>query len=184
MRRPARRFSPLNLSVAVLLLLLAIGGFWWRQGQLDSAALTPQTPSSEAALVFDYAGILQEERAEADGRLQALRRRCGVEMAVVTVGALPEDMTIGALARILIERWQIGRNGMRGGILLLMAQEEKLVRLQATAGLADVFSDGFCREIEGKLRTCLSRGQPAEGLSTAIAAVEGRIRANKPPPSR
>lgn len=183
MGRLAGQLSPLNLSIAVLLLLVAIGGFWWRAHRFEPASPPPDRPSAQDMAVYDYAGILRAERAETAARLRSLQRRCGFEMLVVTVGALPDGMAIDMLARTLLDNWQIGRND-RGGGVLVVATREKRARLLVTGTLADVFSGAFCARIERELLPAyLSRDEPAAGISAVLDAVENRFRESEPPPA-
>ncbi|KAG1270937.1 hypothetical protein G6F65_012750 [Rhizopus arrhizus] len=96
-------------------------------------------------------------------RTQALQlqARTGAQLQVLVVDQVGDE-GIEAYAQRVFEQWQLGRAGVDDGVLLLVAVQDRRVRLQTGYGL------------EGD-RAALPRGRPRPG---AAGWNEGRGRAD------
>ena len=94
MTRLAKQFKPLNLTAAVLLLLMAAGGFLWRSQQISNDILGETRPSDPTTLVFDYARLLSENEPSLNRALKSLNEAHELETIIVTVENIPDELTM------------------------------------------------------------------------------------------
>lgn len=93
--------------------------------------------------VVDQAGILPPEtEAELDGKLAALEQATTDQMVVVTVPSL-QDYEIEEYGYQLGRHWRIGQKGEDNGVLLLVAPNERKVRLEVGYGLEPILTDAL-----------------------------------------
>jgi len=97
--------------------------------------------------VSDFAGILDEAtKAELDGQLDELERKTSSEVAVVVVKSL-DGMTVEDYADRLFKAWGIGQAKQDNGVLVLVAPNEREMRIEVGYGLEGVLPDGLAGEI-------------------------------------
>jgi len=91
--------------------------------------------------VNDFAGALAPDvRAGLEARLQAYERETGNEMAIAIFPSLG-DRTIADLAVRLFEQWGIGQRNRNNGILVVVAIQDRQVRIEVGYGLEGKVSD-------------------------------------------
>ena len=103
----------------------------------------------------------------------ALEKSGGIELAVVTINSLDnqpiEDYSIG-----LAEAWRVGKKGSDTGIILLLAVQDRMVRIEVGYGLEGDMPDGLTGSILDKyVLPDFREGNFSSGLlkgSRAIAA--------------
>jgi uncharacterized protein len=117
------------------------------------AALLIAAPSAFAAspapvgYVNDFAAIV-DEPAETylQSFLNTLERDTSAEVVVVTVKSL-EGMTIEEYANRIFNEWGIGKKQHDNGVLLLVAQDNRSVRIEVGYGLEHLIPDGLAGDI-------------------------------------
>ncbi len=91
--------------------------------------------------VNDLAQVIQPAaREKLEGLLVAVEQRTGVEIAVATVPSL-EERPIEDYAVDLYQQWGIGKKGIDEGALILVAPNEKRVRIEVGYGLEGALND-------------------------------------------
>ena len=99
------------------------------------------SPGQPAGFVSDFAGILAfEQRQSLEDKLVAFERETGDEIAVVTIPGLKGD-TIENFAVQLFQEWGIGKKGKDNGILILVALDDRRMRIEVGYGLEGVLTD-------------------------------------------
>ena len=172
MGRLAGQFKPLNLIIVVLLLVVAVGGFIWRGRQINPARLDEERPDGQFQFVYDYARVFEKPPTDLNRFLEYIRSNHAIETVVVTYSKSPDDMTLPALARDLIEKWQIGQSLNGGGILLLVAVSDRNLHIGVSDGLKEIFTEQFRRHMQNwHWRTLVS----AENIEPALSAVAAEI---------
>jgi hypothetical protein len=174
------RASVLKNRWAVLLILCWVGLLSSRSlPQAEPLAFQPdrilKARPPGKALVHDYAHILPDALDYSNDYLARIRDRYRIEAMIVTVPRSGADRTIEMLANELFERWQIGRQSDDRGILLLLSDERKQVKLEVSKELEDVFTDAFCGYIEDlQLKPYFLAGQLGTGLLAVMEEIENR----------
>lgn len=136
--------------------------------------------------VVDRADLLSpgaEQSIAAD--LAALEQRTGVQVAVLTVPSLEGDPLEDFSLRVA-EAWQLGRAGVDDGALLLVARDDRQMRLEVGYGLEPRLTDLASRRIlddvvRPRFRAGDYEGGVAAGVSAVMAVVEQGESALPPP---
>ena len=88
--------------------------------------------------VNDYAEIISPAvEVELETRLENFTASTGNELAVVTLSSLEGD-TVENVAVALFGQWGIGQKGKDNGVLLLIAPNERELRIEVGYGLEPV----------------------------------------------
>lgn len=94
-----------------------------------------------SGLVNDFASVIQPgAKGKLEGLLQAIERNTGIEIAVVTVSSL-DERPIEDYAVDLYQKWGIGKKGKDEGALILVAPNERRVRIEVGYGLEGAIND-------------------------------------------
>ncbi len=106
---------------------------------LTAGAVSAQSyPVRIATYVNDYAGVLSDDTTAELNRLLAGADANGVEMAVVTIRRIADyntgDTTIESFATRLFNTWGLGDAATNRGVLLLVALDDRKVRLELGRG--------------------------------------------------
>lgn len=129
-----------------------------------------------AGRVTDAAQILTpEQEAGLSDRLAALERATTHQMVVATVPTLG-GQDIAAYTTHLANRWGIGRRGHDDGVVLLVAPDERKVRIAVGRGLAAVLTDALCQQIiDERMLPRFRQGDVAGGIDAGLAALITRL---------
>lgn len=139
--------------------------------------------------VNDFAGVLDANtRAHLDGRVQAYERETHNEMAIAIFSSLG-GRTIEDLAVRLFEQWGVGKRAQNNGILLVVAVQDRRVRIEVGYGLEGKVPDAQAgRIIRDIIAPKFRQGDYAGGLEAAIDELSrltgGTAAAPLPPSSR
>ncbi len=134
-------------------MLRAFGIGVWLLSLCWSALLHAQPPlPALTGRVTDLTGTLKPtERQQLDAQLADLERRKGSQLVVVMVASTqPEPISDYAIR--LAERWKIGRAQEQGkkvddGVILLVAKDDRKVRIEVGYGLEGAIPDGLAKRI-------------------------------------
>jgi len=168
-----RRFP----SAAVLLTAAALAALAGCSAGDRGAAL----PSRPAGPVADYAGILNAStRAELDSLCRDLEASGKGILVVATVKSLEGDSVEGYGHR-LATNWGIGHKGKDDGVLLLVAPNERKVRIEVGYGLEGILPDGRCGGIiRGAIIPEFKRGDYGEGTRAGAREIAAVLRGDAP----
>lgn len=130
-----------------------------------------------AGRVNDYARILSPEAtARLEQQLAAFEQEQSTQLVVLTVPSLQgEDMAQFAIR--VAEQWQIGHKGKDNGVLLVLAQAERTVRIEVGMGLQGALPDiTAARIIRDVMRPLLRSGDFDRGVEAGIDAIMAATR--------
>jgi uncharacterized protein len=138
----------------------------------------PERPSGP---VLDLADILPPvEEVELDRRLRDLNARTGDALIVVSVKSLGGE-SIENYSYDLFNKWGIGSAESMRGVLLLVAHEERKVRIEVGCGLESTISDVTAGRIIRNSVTPRYRGGDLPGGTLAgVDALLERLALPKP----
>jgi uncharacterized protein len=172
--------ASLRLVAAMALALVACS-----DGQASNAANSNQTSIAHSATaselpltgrVTDAADILNDsQEAALTRRLQLLELKTGHQMVVVTVPSLGgEDVAKYTLR--LANRWGIGRKTFNDGVVLLLAPNERKVRIEVGLGLERTLPDSLCSAIMEKVMMPKFRiGDLPGGIDAGVTSLIERL---------
>lgn len=133
--------------------------------------------------VVDLTGTLDPATIAAlDARLADLEARKGSQVAVLMVpGTAPE--TIEQYALRVAEDWQLGRAGVDDGALLVVAKDERRLRIEVGYGLEGALPDVTASRILREIITPYFRaGDYAGGVRAGVERMVGVIDGEPLPP--
>ena len=97
--------------------------------------------------VVDLAGMVDEgARGRLEARLAAYEEETGSQIAVLTVPDLDGEPIEDYSMRV-VETWKLGRADVDDGVLLLIAQQERRLRIEVGYGLEGTLTDAYSRRI-------------------------------------
>ncbi len=156
-------------------------------GVLAPAAAQDLQPVPEfSARVIDQTGTLTAgEQAELEQKLLAFEQRKGSQVALLMVPTTQPE-TIEQYGIRVAEAWRPGRADVDDGVILLVALQDRTVRIEVGYGLEGVLPDAIARRIIDETITPLFRQQDlsggiSAGLSRIMQVVDGEP---LPPPDR
>ena len=140
--------------VAAVLLALGGLGYWWQSpgGLFDrraTAAPVAAVQSSAAvraviAPIMDEAGLLSDQtEAQLTSKIVALKAELGPEIVVLTVMSL-DGQAIEDFALQRFNLMGIGDRERNDGVLIVVAPNEKKVRIEVGRGLTSTLSNETC----------------------------------------
>lgn len=127
--------------------------------------------------VIDQTGTLDAEQAGAlQARLAEFEAQHGPQIVVVIVhSTLPEDIT--DYTQRLGDAWKIGRRDVGDGLLLVVAKDDRKVRIAPAKALEGAVPDLAARQIiQQQITPAFRSGDYAGGLNAAVDALMARIR--------
>ncbi len=173
MKSPVARLGG-HSRVPVGLLLAA--WFWLLSGWDQVHAQDVQPVPALSARVLDQTGTLGEPQRQAlSERLAAIESRSGSQVVVLIVAStLPED--IAAYAQRVADNWKIGRKEVGDGVLIVVAKNDRRVRIEVAKALEGAIPDLAASQIiEAELTPAFRAGDFAGGLDAAVERLGSRI---------
>ncbi|MBO9642152.1 MAG: TPM domain-containing protein [Pseudacidovorax sp.] len=140
----------------------------WAQGLLPVPALT--------ARVIDETGTLTDAEVQSlDAKLAQFEQRKGSQIVVLMVPATaPED--IAAYANRVANSWKIGRREVGDGVLVIVAKDERRMRIEVAKTLEGAVPDlAAARIVDQQMKPAFRTGDFAGGLEAAADALIARI---------
>jgi uncharacterized protein len=114
---------------------------------LLSVLLFAVLPASTGRHVSDFADLLTPtEEAELEQLCITVEAKTTAEIAVVTVRSL-DGLTVEEYANALFNSWGIGKRETNNGVLLLVALDERRMRIEVGYGLEPLLTDSLAGEI-------------------------------------
>jgi uncharacterized protein len=122
--------------------------------------------------INDYAGLIPADRARAlEERLARFEAETGHQIAVLTVPSLKGDSLEDFGIRVA-ESWKIGKKGFDNGAILLIARDDRKLRIEVGYGLEGVMPDAIASRIIREVITPRFRsGDYAGGIEAGIDAI-------------
>ena len=131
---------------------------------------------SPTGYVNDFADLIEpDQQQRLEERLVALEATSSVEVTVVTVTDL-QGVTVEEFAVELFASWGIGKAGADNGLLILVARDERKVKIEPGYGLEPVITDGRAgRIIRDQMTPAFREGNYGTGIEAAVEQIEGYI---------
>jgi uncharacterized protein len=147
---------------------------------LGAQVLVAQEFPAPVGKVNDFANLLRtEDRTAIEATLAGVERDTTAEIALVTVRAL-DGRSIEEYANRLFQEWGIGKKGRDNGVLILVARDDREIRIEVGYGLEGVLPDGLAGAIIRETFVPRFRdGQYREGLVEGTTRVADIVRRNE-----
>jgi uncharacterized protein len=166
-----------------VLLGLALSAAAQAAGDGGPAALGQQPVPQLAARVTDLTGTLTAEQQNAlEQKLAAFEAAKGSQFALLIVPTTePEDIAQYSIR--VFDQWKLGRKNVDDGALLLVAKNDRRVRIEPARGLEGVLTDAICnRIIDETLTPAFRAGNFYGGIDAAFDRMIGLVQGEPLPP--
>jgi uncharacterized protein len=167
--RPTASSGFWGLLLAVLLQLLGAATPAAAQDLLEVPVLSSR--------VIDQTGTLSPaQRSALETQLADFEREAGSQIAVLIIPSTqPED--IAAYAQRVGEAWKIGRREIGDGLLIVVAKDDRRMRIEVAKALEGAVPDLAARQIIDRfMKPAFRKDDYAGGLTGAVDALAARIR--------
>lgn len=131
--------------------------------------------------VNDFANLLSEGAKKDIGTLLAkYERETSIEIAVVTVSSL-QGLTVEDYTIRLAESWGVGKKKKDNGIVLLVAPQERKVRIEVGYGLEPELTDAAAGQIiQNVILPAFKAGKMEAGVVSGVRAIVEHLGAATP----
>ena len=126
------RLSHWRVMLATLMLSLCLAQ--------PALAQTIAVPKLDGWLVDTTGTFNSAEQAALEAKLQALEQEKGAQIFVLLVSTTGED-GIDEYARRVYDQWQLGRQKIDDGVLLVVAKDDRRLRIEVGYGLEGAVTD-------------------------------------------
>ncbi|MBK6630451.1 MAG: TPM domain-containing protein [Betaproteobacteria bacterium] len=135
------------------------------------------------AHVTDLAGLLSGNQATAlEARLAQFEKVHGSQIAILLVPTTQPE-AIESYAIRVAEAWKIGRTGIEDGILLLVARNDRTLRIEVGRGLEGVLPDAVAKRIITEvIEPRFGEGDFFGGLQDGVMRIEAVLAGEPLPP--
>lgn len=169
----AAKDRPAPLLIAALLLGLVL----WLAA-LPALAADIQFPALTGRVVDDAQLLTPEQEQALTGKLAALEQQTGDQLVVVTLPSL-QDQEIEDYGYQLGRHWGIGQKANNGGALLIVAPNERKVRIEVGYGLEGVLTDAYSSLIiRNDILPAFRQGDYAAGILAGTDAIIAQLTAD------
>jgi len=161
----------------LLLLLLLLTTMWCLFTSPAAHAQDVQAVPQLSARVLDSTGTLNSAQLQAlEAKLAAFEAQAGPQIVVLMMAATaPEDIT--SYAQRVADSWKIGRRNVGDGVLVVVAKDERKVRIEVAKALEGAIPDLAARQIiDNAIRPAFRANDYAGGLNSAVDQLMGRIK--------
>jgi uncharacterized protein len=155
----------------------------WARAALTALTLLAFAPAVLAAhipaptgYVNDYANLLTAEQAKTlDDQLKQVDEKTGNEIAVAIVNTVGDD-TIEEFAVRTFEEWKIGKEDKDNGVLLLVAKDDRRLRIEVGYGLEGTITDAKAGSIiRNQISPRFAEGNYNAGITAGLAQLQSEI---------
>lgn len=135
------------------------------------------------ARVTDLTGTLSvSQQAELEKSLAAFEAKKGSQIAILLVPTTQPE-SIEQFSMRVAESWKLGRKGVDDGVLILVAKNDRSLRIEVGYGLEGVVPDVVAKRIVSEIITPqFKQGRFFEGLQEGVARVVGVVEGEPLPP--
>ena len=157
-------------ALAAAVMLVLFGG----------QTLAQVLPAPESDTASDFSRILPpEDEARIAGLLTALRDETGVQMVVVTMPSITlyggSGMRLDSYAKALFNTWGIGGADRNDGILMLIATDDREVRIALGAGYDAVYDGRAARVLTTAVLPEFRQDRIVAGIEAGILSSRERL---------
>ena len=140
----------------------------WAQEQLPVPALSARVIDQTGTLTPAQLGTLETQ-------LAALEAKRGTQLVVLMVASTqPED--VASYAQRVGDAWKIGRRNIGDGLLIVVAKNDRHIRIEVAKSLEGAVPDLAARRvIDQAMKPAFRTGDYAGGLTAAVTQLDAHI---------
>jgi uncharacterized protein len=166
--------NAVRAAIALIIAFLAFSG-------AGSRADVPVPPLT--ARITDETGTLtDEQKATLEQRVKKFEAQKGAQISVLIVPTTQPE-TIEQYSIRVVEQWKLGRKNVDDGVLLMVAKNDRTLRIEVGYGLEGALTDATSNRIIGEVIVPRFRqGDFYGGISTGIESIM-RVVSGEPLPA-
>lgn len=134
------KYKLVNLAAALLLLV------WASLSVAQSSQTLISVPALSGRVVDLTASLTAQLQTEIEQKLREFEERQGSQIAVLIVPATAPE-SIEQFALRVAEQWKLGRKKIDDGVILVVAKNERALRIEVGYGLEGVLNDATAKRI-------------------------------------
>lgn len=132
-------------------------------------------PALHARVTDETATLAAAQRASIESKLASLEQRKGAQVAVLIV-ATTQPETIEQYATRVFDVWKLGRKSVDDGVLVIVAKNDRHVRIEVAYGLEGAIPDAAAKRIAHDYMSAhFVHGDFVGGLDAGIDALTALI---------
>ncbi|MDE2276774.1 MAG: TPM domain-containing protein [Burkholderiales bacterium] len=173
MAEPALRRLRSWLAAPLLGLALVLGLAF--PGASQAQAVLP-VPALSARVIDQTGSLSPAQRAALEAKLAAFEAQAGPQIVLLLVPTTaPED--IASYGQRVADQWKLGRKQVGDGLLVVVAKNDRQVRIEVAKSLEGAVPDLAARQvIDRAFAPAFARGDFAGGLDAGVDLLIARIR--------
>lgn len=138
---------------------------------LFNFSLQAKNVPTRAAPIVDQAGLLSRNVSNAlSNALFQIKKQTGNEISVLTVKSL-EDETVDSYSIKVADQWKLGDKEKDNGVLLLIALEDRKMRIEVGQGLEGKLPDIVAGRIIRSMTPYFKKGDYKSGIIIALSQI-------------
>lgn len=142
---------------------------------LNINAQTQPVPKLETRVTDLTATLSNQQKIALEAELLSFEEEKGSQVVVLIISTTDPE-SIEAYGIRVVEAWQIGRSGVDDGVLLLVAKDDRKVRIEVGYGLEGAIPDAYAKRIiENIIIPDFRQGQFYVGIENGVGAIMGLI---------
>jgi uncharacterized protein len=122
--------------------------------------------------VNDYAGMISQETERLiEAELSSFEQTDSTQIVILTIPSL-EGESLETFSISLADKWKIGQKGKDNGIILLVARDDREVRIEVGRGLEGTITDLLAgRIVDLVITPSFKRGEFDEGFIAGVSSI-------------
>jgi uncharacterized protein len=173
----------MNFSVRSLRSLITAFLVGLMAGAPSFAADLVAIPPLQARVTDLTATLSAEQRGALEATLESFERERGSQVGIVMLQSTQPE-AIEQFGIRLAEAWKLGRKGTDDGVIVIVAKNDRRVRLEVGYGLEGALNDATAKRIISETITPrFKSGDYYGGLQAGVAAILGVISGEALPPA-
>ncbi len=133
--------------------------------------------------VNDYANMLTPgEVADLEEKLELEEKETSNQIVILTISSLEGEVLEDFSIRVA-DQWKIGQKGKDNGVIILVAKDEKKLRIEVGRGLEGALTDLMSGRIIETMKPEFRAGRYYDGLNlcvdSVVKAIKGEFKADK-----
>lgn len=152
----------ISASTRILILFLLV---------LAPAAQAREVPYLSGRVVDEAAMIPADARQRIEQKLAAFEQRTGNQVAVLTIESLQGD-PLEDFSQRTVETWKLGKAGKDNGVLFLVSEQDRQMRIEVGYGLEPELTDAESgRILANVVRPAFRNGDFGGGIEQGVDSV-------------
>jgi uncharacterized protein len=174
----------MNFSMRSLRSLVAVFLIGLMAAMPSFAADVIAMPPLQGRVTDLTATLSAEQRGDLEATLEKFERERGSQVSILLLPSTQPE-AIEQFGIRLAEAWKIGRKGIDDGVIVIVAKDDRRIRLEVGYGLEGALNDATAKRIISETMTPrFKNGDYFGGLQTGVTAILAVISGEALPPAR